>query len=170
MMKKNANWDRNHTLALLGVILAVLGLMITITLPEIRDFLGLEKKAAPAPKQPVIPAPKPKIEQKSKVIVPTDSARYTIHENQSQFVEQAQTTLSIAFHDVLGEKVASLTIAPPGKASSTHAVLNGYTQEFTVSTDTFLVQILNIDYQGKNIQIQVTHNRGISSDDKKSGN
>ncbi|MCI5190499.1 MAG: hypothetical protein D3905_12080 [Candidatus Electrothrix sp. AS4_5] len=164
MRKKSTNWDRNHILALLGVILAILGLAITITLPEIRDFLGLEEKAALAPKQPVMPAPKPEIEQKSKIAIPTDSAQYTIHENHPKLVEQAQTTLSIAFHDVLGEKVASLTIAPPGKASSTHAVLNGYTQEFTVSTGTFLVQILSVDYQGKNIKIQITR---TSSDNSK---
>ncbi|MCI5157243.1 MAG: hypothetical protein D3906_02190 [Candidatus Electrothrix sp. AUS1_2] len=150
------------------MIVAVLSLVVAITIPELRSFFGLEKETVSPPPEVTRPIeqtshPEPEIKQESPEIperpeVPTHRGpvRYTVHENQSRFVEAAQTSLSVAFHDVLGEEVASLTIAPDGKNSSPHAVLDGYTQELTSSAGTFLVQILRVDYEGRKVEMQVT--------------
>ncbi|CAK8718061.1 hypothetical protein KKHLCK_07225 [Candidatus Electrothrix laxa] len=177
MSNNSISWDKSQIVALIALVVAVLTLVATFTVPEIRVFFGLEKKTA-SPLSEVVPStvqyPQPEqLEVREKIVeiaVPSGPARYTISESQPQFIEAAQTNLSVVFHDVLGEKVASLTIAPAGKASSTHAVLAGYTQEFTSSAGAFLVQILHVDYEGKNIEIQVTKNREFSSDDKESSN
>ncbi len=167
MSRSGISWDKSIVIALIALFVTALTLVATFTVPEIRALLGLD--APPDVKQPPkvtrpiiqIPEPEPKNKQKSPGLPepqeqPSGPINYTIHEKQPQFVKKAQTNLSVIFHDVLGEKVASLTIAPAGKASSTHAVLNGYTQKFTSSIGTFLVQILYVDYEARNIKIQVS--------------
>lgn len=142
--------DKNHIIALLALVIAVLTLVATFTVPEIRVFFGFEKETVPPQLEgthPTVQSPESNLEieqepsevtERPEEPVHRGSSQYTIHENQSQFVESAQTNLSVVFHDVLGEKVASLTIAPDGNNSSTHAVLAGYTQEFTSSVGGFL--------------------------------
>jgi hypothetical protein len=162
MANNGKNWSRSQVLALLGVIVAALSLVFAIVNPELREIIGLEKKPVSQPSEvtpPPVPNPTPPIKEVPiEVPVPSIPTQYTIHENQSQFVKDAQTTLSAVFQN---QGFVSLTIAPAGKASSVHAVLNGYTEEFTSSTGVFLVQVLNIDYNSKKIVVQV--NRKLST-------
>ena len=160
-MKKNSiSWDKGVALSLLALVVAILTLVATFTVPELRLFFGLEKETVSPPTEatrPTVPPPEPENEKSSpESPIPSGPTRLTLRENQSEFIAKAQTSLSIVFHDVLGEEVASLTIAPDGKNASPHAVLDGYTQEFASSAGTFLVQIVHVDYEGRGIELQVT--------------
>lgn len=89
---------------------------------------------------------------------PTSLGRYeyTISENQPKFIEGIQTNLSVAFQNVGGERFARLTISPMGYKSSISAILAGYTEEFVSSIGTYNVQITSVDYDNRNIVVQVS--------------
>jgi hypothetical protein len=121
----------------------------------------LEEKPVVKPvelKQPPLPKSVSPVNEVSAEIpvVPPAPTEYTIHDNQSCFVEEAKTNLSVAFQDIDGQEFVRLTIAPIGKKTSFRAILNGYTEEFTSSAGVFLVQILNVDYDNKKVSIQVS--------------
>lgn len=81
---------------------------------------------------------------------------YTISENQPKFIEEAQTNLSVAFQNIGGVEFARLNILPVGYKSSITAILTGYTEEFVSSTGTYNVQIIHVDYDNRNILVQVS--------------
>jgi hypothetical protein len=169
-------WDMNQILTFIGVIIALLAVMVTITTPELRNFFGLKDSNPPAP---VLPAPTP--QQELKIIPPkieTPPVRQTavpkppvihkakesagpqectIGDNKSQRIEEAETNLSIIFNEEYD--IVTLTISPDGKQSSNRAVLNGYTEEFTSSAGVFLVHVLNVDWNRRTATVQVSRKR-----------
>lgn len=174
-MSDNGNkFDMNQLLTLVGVIIALLAVVVTITTPELRDFFGLKDGNTPAP---VLPAPTP--QQEPKIIPPkietppekpaaaaqqppvvheekepSGPQEYIIGENKSEFIKEANARLSVSFHDEY--KTASITITPAGKQAVVRPVLNGYTEEFTSSTGAFLVHVLNVDWNSRTITVQVS--------------
>ena len=164
----DSKWDKN---LLVAVIAIVVGAVVTIATPELRRLFCLERgksvtQAPPVPAlKPELTLPKvetsqsksaPKIEQQhvEKAKPPSGPFSATIHENQTQFIEEAKTRLSIIFNEEY--KIVTLTIAPDGKQSLNLAVLNGYTEEFTSSTGVFLVHILNVDWDSRTVTVQVS--------------
>ncbi|MCI5137553.1 MAG: hypothetical protein D3922_03865 [Candidatus Electrothrix sp. AR1] len=159
MSNSGGYWDKSVVFTLIALIIGFLTLVATFTVPEIRDFFGMEEKfVSPPPK--VFPLPEPKSTPSAQKVpaevpVPPAPTEYAIHDNQSRFVEQAQTTLSVAFQNIEGQEFVRLIISPIGKKSSRHAMLTGDTEEFTSSAGVFLVQMLTIDYDDKKVVIQV---------------
>jgi hypothetical protein len=144
--ENDGKWDKNFLLALIGLIISFilggLALLFTVATPELRDFFGLN-------------------DQKQKIEQPVEEQKHlsssfsaTLHENQPQFIEEAETRLSITFNEEY--KIITLTIAPEGKQSSNHAALNGYTEEFISSAGVFLVHILNVDWDSRTVTVQVS--------------
>ena len=138
--------DKNFLLALIGLIISFiiggLTLLFTVATPEMRDFFGLNDQ-------------KQKIEQHvEEAKPPSGPFSATLHENQPQFIEEAETRLSITFNEEY--KIVTLTIAPDGKQTANRAVENGYTEEFTSSTGSFLVHILNADWNKRTVAVQVS--------------
>lgn len=177
MAQENGDkWDKNLILTLIGIIISFilggLALLFTVATPELRDFFGLNDQNIPATPAPSVPAPKPKPEQiqsrietspntpvpkiQQHVEKPKPSGPFsaTLHENQTQLIEEAKTRLSINFNEEL--KIVTLIIAPDGEQSSNRAVLNGYTEEFTSSTGVFLVHILNENWDSRAVTVQVS--------------
>lgn len=156
-MDKNSNkWDINQILTFIGVIIALIGLVVaviavvvTITTPELRVYLSLDSvvPTGKEPKPPVVPTGKPE---------PPVYKTTTLYENQPKFVKEASTTLSVAFHNIKGEKTASVTIVPDGKQSSNHAVLNGYDEKFTSSAGDFILHVLSIDWNSRTITVKIS--------------
>ncbi|CAK8716152.1 hypothetical protein GCAAIG_05565 [Candidatus Electronema halotolerans] len=148
--------DKNFLIALIGLIISFiiggLALLFTVATPEMRDFFGLN-------------------DQKQKIEQPVEEAKHlpgpfsaTLHENQTQFIEEAETRISITFNEEY--KIVTLTIAPDGKQTANRAVENGYTEEFTSSTGSFLVHIMNIDWSGKAVKVQMSRKSSIKSAEK----
>lgn len=81
---------------------------------------------------------------------------YAIHEHQPQFINDAQTSLSVVFRNIEGEEFVSLNISPTGEKAFVRAVLNGYTEEFRSSAGVFNVQVLNTDYDNKKVVVQAS--------------
>ena len=182
--KNSGKWDKNFLLALLGIIVSFilggLALLFTVATPELRDFFGLKDHNPPAllstptASAPSVPAPQqtpeqaqprsvippskavPTIEQQhiEKPKPPSGPFAATLHENQPQFIEAAKTGLSIIFNEEYN--IVTLTIAPDGRQSSNHAVLNGYSEEFTSSAGVFLVHVLNADWNSRTVTVQVS--------------
>ena len=159
MSQKGGDWDKGVAFTIIALIIATLTLLATFTVPEIRDFFGIEEKAvSPPPKVSPLtgPKPTPSIQKvPDEVPVPPAPTEYAIHDNQSRFVEKAKTNLSVTFQDIEGQEFVRLIILPVGKKSSRHAMLIGDTKEFTSSAGVFLVQVLTIDYDDKKVVIQV---------------
>lgn len=122
----------------LTLLVAVLTLVATFTVPEIRALLGLD-----APKETLVD---PGASQ-------SEPEEYTLYGDQPQFIKKAQVSLAVVFYDV---KVACFRITSDLKNFPLHNVEAGYKQVFTSSAGTFFVQILHIDYEGKSIRIQLT--------------
>ncbi len=159
MSKQGGNWDKGIVFTIIALIIATLTLVATFTVPEIRDFFGLEEESVSPPPE-VRPVPEPQTAppvQKvpAEVLVPPAPTEYAILDNQSRFVKEAKTNLSVAFQDIEGQEFVRLIISPIGKKSSRHAMLTGDAEEFTSSAGVFLVQILTIDYDDKKVVIQV---------------
>ena len=159
MSIKGGNRDKGIVLSIIALIIATLTLLATFTVPEIRNFFGLEEEPIPSPPEVrLLPDPKPMSTVQKvpvEVPVPPTPTEYAIHDNQSRFVEEVKTNLSVAFQDIDGQEFVRLTIAPVGKKLSVRAVLIGYAEEFTSSIGVFLVQILTIDYDEKKVMVQV---------------
>jgi hypothetical protein len=141
----NSRWDKHLIVA---VIAMVVGAIVAIATPELRNLLCLEKDK-PAASAPAAPVPQP-VEEATP---PSGPLSATLHENKTQFVEAAKTGLSITFNEEY--KIVTLTIAPDGKQASNRAVLNGYTEEFTSSAGVFLVHILHVDWDSRTVTVQV---------------
>lgn len=137
MNDKGKEWG--VIIALLTLIVAVIAVVVTITTPELRSFFGLNDGDT----RPNLP-----------VVQPAGPQEYIIGENKSEFIKEANAGLSVAFHDEY--KTASITIAPAGKQAVVRPVLNGYTEEFTSSTGTFLVNVLNVDWDSRTVTVQVS--------------
>ncbi len=160
MSNSGGYWDKSVVLTLIALIIAFLTLVATFTVPEIRDFFGMDNNpTSPPPKvnpltdpNPTAPVQKVPVE----VLVPPAPTEYVLHDNQSRFVEEAKTNLSVSFQDLYGQEFVRLIIAPIGKKNSRHAMLTGDTKEFNSSAGVFLVQILSVDYDNKKVSIQVS--------------
>ena len=159
MSNIGGGWDKGVVLTIITLIIGTLTLLATFTVPEIRDFFGMEEKfVSPPPKVSPLTGPKstsPVQKVPAEVPVPPAPTEYAIHDNQSRFVEEAKTNLSVAFQDIEGQEFVRLIISPIGKKNSRHAMLTGDTEEFASSAGVFLVQMLTIDYDDKTVVIQV---------------
>ncbi|MCI5218633.1 MAG: hypothetical protein D3914_05450 [Candidatus Electrothrix sp. LOE2] len=159
MSKQGGNWDKGVVLTIIALIIATLTLLATFTVPEIRDFFGMEEKPIPLPPEVYLlsdPRHAPPVQKvPAEVPNPPIPTEYAIHDNQSRFVEEAKTNLSLAFQDIDGQEFVRLIISPIGKKNSRHAMLTGDTEEFTSSVGVFLVQILTVDYDDKKVVVQV---------------
>jgi len=135
-----------------------LALVVAVTTPEVRKWLRLEKDN-PAPQQQTVPPPVPKREpqhvEKSKP-PPSGPFSATLHENQLQRIEAAKTSLTAAFYNNTGEITAKLTITPDGKEQITLPTVGSGSKEFPSSTGSFLVHILNVDWNSRTITVQVS--------------
>jgi len=138
-------------ITVIGLIVAIMALIVEIAPDQIRHFIGLDKQSS---QQSQIMQTVSEHPVSGKNI--SEIYEYTIHESQPQFIEDAQTRLSIAFQDINGEKFISLYVSPQGSKSSTHAVLTGKTVEFESSKSVYYLQVLNIDYMDKKIIVQVS--------------
>jgi len=140
----------NKTIALFGLTIAILTLIVNVAPNEVRILLGLEK----APVSLINESPV------SEYSLPLGDSKvaleYTIYEHQTQFVRNAQTSLSVIFQNLYGENFVSLNISPKGFESSVRAILNGYTEEFKSSTGVYNIQVLSIDYDSKKVVVQVS--------------
>jgi len=143
-------WDKNFIAPLIGIVISfILGgfaLLFTVATPELRKCFGL-KEDKPVPQPHVVqpqPLPTP---------VPTE---YTLAEHKRQIAKEANTALSFSFQHVGGVSLVSLIISPVGKSPLTRAMLNGSNTEFTSSTGIFLVTVLDIDWEGKIVTVQVS--------------
>ena len=177
-MSDNGNkWDRNQILTLIGVIIAAATLVASVLIPEMRNCFGLKDGNPPAPMSPA-PTPQPEPETISLKIEtppaksaasspkppavheekkPSGPQEYTIGENKSEFAKEANTRLSVAFHNIGSEETASVTIAPSGKnAIILPTVGGGNSKEFTSSTGVFLVSVLNVNWNSRTITVQVS--------------
>ena len=182
--KNSGKWDKNFLLALLGIIVSFilggLALLFTVATPELRDFFGLKDHNPPAllstptASAPSVPAPQqtpeqiqpriatppgkpvPKREQRhvEKPKPPSGPFSATLHESQPQVIKEAETGLSVIFNEEYN--IVTLTIAPDGRQSSNHAVLNGYSEEFTSSAGVFLVHVLSADWNSRTVAVQVS--------------
>ena len=120
--KNSGKWDRNF-------IVAVIAIFVAIATPELRKLFRLEKSAPQRQtEQRHVEKPKP----------PSGPFSATLHESQPQFIEEAETGLSVIFNEEYN--IVTLTIAPDGRQSSNHAVLNGYSEEFTSSAGARIFQ------------------------------
>ena len=171
MSDNGKKWD-------VGVIIALLGLVVAVTTPELRNFFGLKDGNTPAP---VLPAPTPQPEPKAippKIETPpvkpaavpkpkppvihqavqehADPQEYTIGENKSEFAKEAKARLSVSFHDDTGETTAKITISPAGKDSIVLPTVGIGSQEFASSTGVFLVHVLNVDWNSRTVTVQVS--------------
>ena len=171
-------WDVNLILTFIGVIIALLAVVVTITTPELRNFFGLKDDNTPAP---VLPAPTPQPESKvippkietppvkpaevpkpkppvihQAVQEPADPQEYTIGENKSELVKEAKARLSVSFHDDTGEITAKITISPAGKEKITLPTVGIGSKEFASSTGVFLVHVLNVNWNSRTVTVQVS--------------
>jgi hypothetical protein len=139
---------------LIGLVIAFLGLIVTFTVPEIRNYFGLGQDETPSSEFQVLPA-KP---DTPSIKVPSfdGSTEYTIHENSTYFVEEAKANLTVSFQESGVQELVHLIICPSGQKTFCHAMLTGDTKEFTSSAGVFLVQILSVDYDNKKVSIQVS--------------
>jgi hypothetical protein len=178
MSSNGKKWDVNQILTFIGVIIALLAVVVTITTPELRNFFGLKDGNPPAP---VLPAPTPQPESKAippkietppektaevpkpkppvihqAVQEPADPQEYTIGENKSEFAKEAKARLSVSFHDDTGEITAKITISPAGKDSIVLPTVGIGSQEFASSTGVFLVHVLNVDWDSRTVTVQVS--------------
>ena len=150
MGSNGKEWDK---IAILGIIV---GAIVALATPELRQCIGLEEK--PASSKPAKPAAAvqqpPSIHEEKEPSVPQE---YTIGENKSEFVKEANTRLSVAFHNIGSEETASVTIAPSGKnAIILPTVGGGSSKEFTSSTGIFLISVLNVNWNSRTITVQVS--------------
>ncbi len=135
--KNSRKCDKNFVAAVLAIII---GAIVTLATPELRNFFGL-KDDEPTPVVQETPSP----------------TEYTLAEHKRQFVAEANTNLSSAFNTVAGEAIASLIISPIGREPlPIRAVLNGRSHEFTSSAGVFIVTVLDIDWEGKTVAVQVS--------------
>ncbi|WP_417910413.1 hypothetical protein [Candidatus Electronema sp. PJ] len=130
-------WDKNFILALLAFIV---GTIVALATPEIRQCIGLEDK--PAPVEPV------------ETEATSGPFSATLHENQPHSIKAAKTDLSIVFNKELG--MVTLTIAPAGKEEITLPTVGIGSQEFASSTGVFLVHVLNVDWNSRTVTVQVS--------------
>lgn len=127
----------------LQVAALILTLIATVATKEVRILIGLEKAQ----------------ENKSDVNDSRPSYapfEYTLNEHQPLFIKDTRTSLSVTFQNFEGEEFVSLNISPIGKKSLTYAVLRGKTKQFESSVGVFNVQILDIDYDNRNVVLQVS--------------
>ena len=148
MSSNGKEWDK---IAILGIIV---GAIVALATPEIRQCIGLEDKPAPQSEPKKTPLKPPVVHEEKNPSVPQE---YTIGENKSEFAKEANARLSIAFHNIGGEETASVTIAPAGKnAIILPTVGGGSSKEFTSSTGVFLVSVLNVNWNSRTITVQVS--------------
>lgn len=169
-------WDMNHILTFIGVIIALLAVVVTITTPELRNFFGLKDSNPPAP---VLPAPTPQQELKiippkietppvrqtavpkppviHKEKEPAGPQEYTIGENKSQRIEEAKTNLAIIFNEEY--EIVTLIISPDGKEQITLPTVGIGSKEFASSAGIFLVHVLNVDWSSRTATVQVSRKR-----------
>ncbi|MCI5158183.1 MAG: hypothetical protein D3906_07020 [Candidatus Electrothrix sp. AUS1_2] len=164
MSEKGGDWGKGIVFTIITLVIAILTLLATFTVPEIREFFGLEE-APVSPPPSVFPLPESQPALPAQEILPetptssAGSAKYTILNNQSQFIEQAQAILSVTFQNIEEQEFVRLTISPVGRETSVRAVLNGYTEEFASSTGIFLVQVMDVDYTDQKISVQVNRKK-----------
>ena len=159
--KNGGKWDKNFVAAVLAILI---GAIVTLATPELREFFGLkEDKPAPvvqeAPSKPAASAP-PKPAAQTPPAISKDKlpspVEYTLAEQKRQFIKEANTELSFSFNSIDGVSIVSLIISPVGKTPLTRAVLNGRSHEFTSSAGVFIVTVLDIDWEGKTVAVQVS--------------
>ena len=178
MSGNGKKWDVNLILTFIGVIIALLAVVVTITTPELRNFFGLKDSNPPAPVLPAptrqpepktippkietppvkpaaVPKPKPPVIHQA-VQEPADPQEYTIGENKSELVKEAKARLSVSFHDDTGEITAKITISPAGKEEITLPTVGIGSKEFASSTGVFLVHVLNVDWDSRTVTVQVS--------------
>jgi hypothetical protein len=168
-------WDVNVIIAILGIIV---GAIVALATPEIRQYIGLEDKPAPSPpvekKTPVsrpelktiphkIKTPpvkqaavsKPPVIHKAKE--PAGPKKCTIGDNKSQRIEEAETDLSIIFNEKYD--IVTLTISPDGQEQITLPTVGIGSKEFASSTGVFLIHVLNVDWNRRTVTVQVSRKR-----------
>lgn len=177
-MGKN-NWRFERIATLLGLIATILALAVAVTTPEIRRCLGLEEPLAPT--TPVVPAPllpqpaaphvqekpakpaspqTPKPEPATPKQLPAAKEKMhfscLLHENETQPIELADADMSFSVERFNKEPIISLHIAPRGREQSNHPVWTGDSAKFSSAAGNFLVSILSVNLDEKNISVQVS--------------
>ncbi|MCW5205372.1 hypothetical protein VU08_00340 [Desulfobulbus sp. F5] len=160
----DSKWDKNFVAAVV-----VVGAVVTIATPELRKLFCLEKDN-PAPQQQTVqtvpqpsptpaesaaePKPKPPVVHTAKE--PAVPYECTIGDNKSEFVEEANTNLSVKFHNIGGEDTAIVTITPDVKEQIILPTVGSGSKEFSSSTGIFLFHVLNVDWNSRTVTVQVS--------------
>ena len=149
---------KKDLIEVLGFVVTVLGLIFAI----LQWMQGREQKDIEQQQvQPVIPSteipavapsvPEAATEEKPK----RKSVILTVSEGGFQHVDFADTELSVVFRNMNGEEYVSLYITPTAQKSSVHAVVIGSAIEFTSLDESYSVQIIKVDYSGRQVSLKV---------------
>ncbi len=152
--KNSGKCDKNFVVAVLAILI---GAIVTLATPELRKIFGLEQEQ-PVPVVQETPS-KPTAQTPTSVSNDNPSFSteyYTLAEHKWQFVVELNTALSFSFESVSGVSIVSLVISPVGKTPLTRAMLNGRSHKFTSSSGVFIVTVLDIDWEGKTVAVQVS--------------
>lgn len=144
--------SERRIIEILGLIIAILAFIDQLQPTSIiGKIIGLEQVEAQQ-----LPITTEKITTAKSTKKTASRFQYTLEVHQPQFIKKAKSSLSITFQNVTGEDFVTLNIAPIGGKSSSHVIIDGYTENFKSAKGRFTVQILNIDYDNKKVIVQVS--------------
>ncbi len=98
----------------------------------------------------------------------TERRTITMNDFETKSIDNIKTTLTVGFNKVLGQDYAKLTISPPGEKSISLPVFNsGQYIEFNSDSTAQILTILNVNFEAKNIEVDVSNITVINSKEVK---